>query len=195
MKPLSYPKPGEPKGKSLNAQRFVLGIIISLLVTYLYILGMHDWNQGLFFWLQSQQAPNPAWSSPLFRVNIFGIWKERLPSERNISWTASPNGLTNTYRSLIPHLLGLALAAFTRQSDPEAKETTCPGKVSPRLAPSVREEEHGANRTHTIIWLRFWNLCSTAMIQQLIAVHLLETASRHLEGKTTGKGLYHSILH
>lgn len=42
MKPLSYPKPGEPKGKSLNAQRFVLGIIISLLVTYLYILGMHD---------------------------------------------------------------------------------------------------------------------------------------------------------
>lgn len=104
MNPPSCPKMGEHKRKGSNAHVFVLGIIISLLVTYLHILGTHDWNQGLFFWLQSQQAPNPAWSS-LFRVNIFSIWKERLPSEGNISWTASPNGLTNTYKSLIPRLL------------------------------------------------------------------------------------------
>lgn len=32
------------------------------------------------------------------------------------------------------------------------------------------------------------------MIQQLIAVHLLETASHHSEGKTTGKDLYHSTV-
>lgn len=65
INPPFHPKPSEPKGKCLNVHVFVLGFIISLLVTYLHILGMHNWNQGLVL------TAEPAGTKPSLKFSPF----------------------------------------------------------------------------------------------------------------------------